>query len=95
MALKILAGIVAAVLVTAIGIGLAVPGGPSANATDDQTLPVSEGSCCAQSLAASCCADAEPATCQPDVLAACTGGVAVATSSDASTCTKAVGCCAD
>jgi len=88
MALKILVGFLAAILVTGAGVYFAMPDhtcrGSKCSTVGE--LPTSEGS--------SCCGLAETATC-PDSIAACTGGtsVAVAQSNAAACSKKSIGCC--
>ena len=101
MAAKILAGVVAALLVTGAGVYVAFSG-DAARDTDSATQTVSEGSCCAAKAQLACTAaqdgcplQAECAgqTCSPDALAACTGSAVLAVST---TPAKKVGsCCAD
>ena len=84
MVAKILAGVVAALLVTGAGVYVAFSGGAPRDAVGEtQTVSVSEGSCCALK-AQLACETINPAcagqTCTPDALAACTGSAVLAAS---------------
>ena len=85
MGAKILAGLVAALLVTGVGVYVASSGDSGAGRTGDETLPVSEGACCTLKMKLACTgADVCPAqtesTGPSDALAACTGSAAMAVS---------------
>jgi hypothetical protein len=75
MIAKVLAGLLAAVLATGIGVSVAFLGGSDSNAESASTesLPVSEGCCCLKAMQASTC----PKT-DTDALAACAGGTSLA-----------------
>lgn len=103
MLAKILVGVLAAVAVTGVGVYFALPDNETGGccskkaATEQPTLPVSEGSsCCAAHTAKLDCTAEEPAPCcavktvatSADALSAATGGMA--TAAPAKTCTK---CC--
>ena len=89
MVAKILAGVVAALLVTGAGVYVAFSG-DSPRDTGSETLTVSEGSCCALkaqlACEAACPLQAECAgqTCSSDALAACTGPAVLAVSTKTS-----------
>src|SRR5688572_20962681 len=100
MAAKILAGVVAALLVTGAGVYVAFSG-DAAQGTGSETQTVSEGSCCALKSQLACgatpsaCPDhAECAgqTCSSDALAACTGSAVLAVSAKPD---GKAACCAD
>jgi hypothetical protein len=100
MAAKILAGVVAALLVTGAGVFVAFSG-DAARDTGRETQTVSEGSCCAlkaqlacEAVQSACPHQAECAgqNCSSDALAACTGSAVLAVS--AKPAGKA-SCCAD
>ncbi len=92
MVAKILAGVVAALLVTGTGVYVAFSG-DSVRDTGSETQTVSEGSCCAlkaqlacETTESACSHQAECAgqTCSPDALAACTGSAVLAVSAKTS-----------
>ena len=97
MAAKILAGVVAALLVTGAGVYVAFSGDAALD-TGSETQAVSEGPCCAlkaklacEAVPSACPDNAECTgqTCPSDALAACTGPAVLAGSA------KKVTCCAD
>jgi hypothetical protein len=93
MTAKILAGLVAAVLVTGAGVFVAFSGGTADEKPACGSLPVSEGACCALKAKSSCCDSGGSAACgSMDALAACAGSAALGTSPKG--CTK-LGCCDD
>lgn len=90
MVAKILAGVVAALLVTGAGVYVAFSG-DSARDTGSETQTVSEGSCCAlkaqlacDAAQSECLAVCAGQTCSPDALAACTGSAVLAVSAKTS-----------
>lgn len=103
MLAKILAGVLAAVAVTGVGVYFALPDysqpGCCGKKNVQDTLPVSEGSsCCAAHTETACKADAESAACcavktsaGADGLSACVGGMASA--APAAGQKKCVTCC--
>jgi hypothetical protein len=87
MIAKVLAGLLAAVLATGIGVSVAFLGGNSesaAGSAPSESLPVSEGCCCLKAVQASTC----PKT-DTDALAACAGG----TSLGVTAAPPKLGCC--
>jgi hypothetical protein len=96
MVAKILAGVVAALLVTGAGVYVAFSGDSSRD-TGSETQTVSEGSCCALKARLACetesaCphqAECAGQGCSPDALAACTGSAVLAVS----TKSPSVGAC--
>ncbi|HVK16213.1 MAG TPA: hypothetical protein VM533_04635 [Fimbriiglobus sp.] len=91
MAMKILAGLAAALLVTGAGVYVAFSG-DAPRESGSETLTVSEGSCCAAKARLACEAaesDCPGRTCSPDVLAACTGPAVLAASAG----TPVISCC--
>lgn len=100
MAAKILAGVVAALLVTGAGVYVAFSGGTTRD-VGSETLTVSEGSCCAlkaqlarEAATSACTFQAECAdrACSSDALGACTGSAALAVPP---TPAGKIACCAD
>lgn len=94
MAAKILAGVVAALLVTGAGVYVAFSG-DTARDVGSQTLTVSEGSCCALKAQLACEAARSACpnqACSSDALGACTGSAALAVSP---TPAGKIACCAD
>jgi hypothetical protein len=98
MTAKILAGLLAAILVAGVGVYVAFSDGSTDEKPTCRGLAVSEGACPAQKAKLACCEDdgcpyqAEAATCSRDAVAACAGSAALATSPKI--CAK-VGCCDD
>ena len=102
MAAKILAGVVAALVVSGIGVYVAFSGASADQAGATDTLPVSEGSCCVQktSRAISCtdsaeCPLAAGQGCPAEALAACTGAMAIGAPAKTGKAQMAIGCCTD
>jgi hypothetical protein len=100
MATKILAGVVAALLVTSTGVYVAFSGEATQD-TVSETQILSSGSCCTLKAPLACAiieadqpqqVECVGQACTPDALAACTGSAAMAVSTRA--CTKGA-CCSD
>lgn len=90
MVAKLLAGVVAALLVTGAGVYVAFSG-DSPREAGSETLTVSEGSCCAkqarlacEATESGCPAECAGQTCSSDALAACTGPAVLAVSTKTS-----------
>lgn len=88
MVAKVLAGVVAALLVTGAGVYVAFSGDSVRDAVGEtQTVSVSEGSCCALKAQLACETinpECTGQTCTPDALAACTGSAVLAVSAKTS-----------
>jgi hypothetical protein len=103
MGVKILAGLAAAVAVTAIGVYVAFSGGPDATADPSADVTMADGGCCSATFRHGVCPDSGecPTTAQQpyptDALAACAGGSAagLATPEGVAACKAKTACCAD